>query len=209
MGERMMASRARRDAEWREFERMVARIETDAGPRGMLVRSPDRIRSKVTGRLREVNASIRFKIGSAEVLITHECRRQKRVQDVTWIEQLSSNNTAIGADRTIAVSASGFPSEAKKVADKSGISIRKMEDVSIADINSFLRLDFGKFWHRVCYVARVGIRKFRSLAWKMPGSEDVDFNLSENSCGRNAHCCAPPAQIRTWSLNHTAPTSGD
>ena len=26
--------------------------------------------------------------------------------------------------------------------------------------------------------------------------------------GRNAHCCAPPAQIRTWSLNHPAPTSG-
>ena len=24
----------------------------------------------------------------------------------------------------------------------------------------------------------------------------------------NAHCCAPPAQIRTWSLNHPAPTSG-
>ena len=28
-------------------------------------------------------------------------------------------------------------------------------------------------------------------------------------CGRNTHCCAPPAQIRTWSLNHPAPTSGD
>ncbi len=28
------------------------------------------------------------------------------------------------------------------------------------------------------------------------------------SYGRNAHCCAPPAQIRTWSLNHPAPTSG-
>ena len=29
-----------------------------------------------------------------------------------------------------------------------------------------------------------------------------------DSYGRNAHCCAPPAQIRTWSLNHPAPTSG-
>ena len=26
--------------------------------------------------------------------------------------------------------------------------------------------------------------------------------------GRNAHCCAPAAQIRTWSVNHPAPTSG-
>ena len=31
----------------------------------------------------------------------------------------------------------------------------------------------------------------------------------QHGCGRNAHCCAPPAQIRTWSLNHPAPTSGD
>ena len=29
------------------------------------------------------------------------------------------------------------------------------------------------------------------------------------SCGRNAHCCTPPAQFRTWSLNHPAPSSGD
>ena len=33
----------------------------------------------------------------------------------------------------------------------------------------------------------------------------TDYYLSY---GRNAHCCAPPAQIRTWSLNHSAPTSG-
>ncbi len=26
--------------------------------------------------------------------------------------------------------------------------------------------------------------------------------------GRDAHCCAPPAQIRTWTLIHPAPTSG-
>ena len=46
----------RKDFEWREFERLVARIEADAGPRGMTVTSPDRIRCKTTGRLREVDA---------------------------------------------------------------------------------------------------------------------------------------------------------
>ena len=28
------------------------------------------------------------------------------------------------------------------------------------------------------------------------------------SRGRDAHFCAPPAQIRTWTLAHPAPTSG-
>ncbi len=28
------------------------------------------------------------------------------------------------------------------------------------------------------------------------------------SRGRNAHCCVPPAQFRTWTVIHPAPTSG-
>jgi hypothetical protein len=83
-----MIARRRQDPEWREFERLVARIEADAGPRGMIVTSPDRIRCNVTGRLREVDASIRSRIGTAEMLITIECRRRATIQDVTWIEQL-------------------------------------------------------------------------------------------------------------------------
>ena len=45
----------------------------------------------------------------------------------------------------------------------------------------------------------------------------VDLPIDAGTCGRfvhagchgrDAHCCAPPVQIRTWSLNHPAPTSG-
>lgn len=65
-----MASSKRDDADWREFEMLVARIEADAGPSGMIVKCPDKIRSNVTGRLREVDASIRYKVGTTEVLAT-------------------------------------------------------------------------------------------------------------------------------------------
>lgn len=85
-----MTRRRRQDHEWQEFERLVARIEADAGPRGVIVTSPDRIRCKITGRLREVDASIRSRIGTAEMLVTIECRRRAAVQDVTWIEQLAT-----------------------------------------------------------------------------------------------------------------------
>lgn len=125
---------------------MVARTETDAGSHGMTVRSPDRIRSKITGRLREVDASIRYRVGSAEVLITLECRRQKKTQNVIWIEQSLSKRTAIGADCTIAVSSSGFSNGARKRAEQSGISLRELSEVSIVDINSILCLNFMQFW---------------------------------------------------------------
>ena len=176
-----MPSRIRRDEEWREFERLVARIEADADQHGMIVTSPDRIRSKITGRLREVDGSIRSRVGSSEVLITLECRCRTKVQDVTWIEQLASKRTAIGADRTIAVSSSGFTASAKSVAELNGISLMKLSDVSVADINSLLRLDFVIFWHKVCSVARVGICKFHSIDWQMPDPEEVNFTLPDDT----------------------------
>jgi hypothetical protein len=176
-----MSAVRQRDSEWREFEQLIARIEKDAGPLGMTVKSPDRIRCKTTGRLREVDASIRSRVGTSEMLITIECRRRSKVQDVTWIEQLSAKKTAIGADRTIAVSTSGFSAEAKKIADLSSISLRKLSEISVEDINSLIRLDFVLFWHKAVAIASVGIRKFRSLDWKMPTPEDVDFTLPENT----------------------------
>lgn len=176
-----MSRRRQKHPEWREFEQLVARIEADAGPRGMIVKSPDRIRCKVTNRLREVDASIRSRVGSAEILITIECRQRSKIQDVTWIEQLVAKKAAIGADHTIAVSASGFSSDAETTADRGGISLRTLSEVSIADINSLLKLDFVLFWHKRCAISRVDVRRFRSLDWKMPSLEDIDFTLPKDT----------------------------
>ena len=169
------------DPEWREFELLVARIEADAGPYGMTVKCPDKIRSRTTGKLREVDASIRYRVGTIEVLITLECRCRARTQDVTWIEQLESKRIAIGADRTIAVSASGFTAGARSAADANGISLRKLSDVGVADINSLLRLDFVQFWHKVCGVTRVGIRKYHSFDWRMPSEGEIDYVLPQDT----------------------------
>lgn len=86
-----------------------------------------------------------------------------------------------GYTPTIAVSASGFSRNAQKVADRYGITLRKISEVGTEDINSLLRLDFVLFWHKACAISRVGIRKFRSLNWKMPETSDVDFLLPEST----------------------------
>src|SRR3546814_7359271 len=79
------------------------------------------------------------------MLVTIECRRRTNIQDVTWIEQLVTKKHAIGADHTIAVSASGFSENAQKIADQNGISLRIISDVGIEDINALQRLDFVVF----------------------------------------------------------------
>jgi Restriction endonuclease len=123
--------------EWREFEKLVARIESVASPHGAVVRSPDHVRDLTTGQMREVDASIRHKLGTAEVLITVECRRRGRKADDTWIEQLATKRQKIGAAKTIAVSAAGFTASAAKSAKHFGIELRTLSEVAASDIENW------------------------------------------------------------------------
>jgi hypothetical protein len=172
-----MASRQRDVPEWKEFEQLVARIEKDAGPLGLIVRSPDKILCKITGRKREVDVSIRSRAGTTDLLITIECRRRHPKQDVTWIEQLATKRDAIGASCTIAVSSSGFTPNAQAVANRHGIQLRRLSEVSVSEINSLMRLDFVLFNHKRAAPTRVALRLFREEPWTVPNPEQVDMDL--------------------------------
>lgn len=116
--------------DWREFEKLVARIERALAPRGAIVKSPDRVRDLYTGSLREVDASIRYKIGTTPILITVECRKRDSVQDDTWMEQLATKKHKIGAAKTIAVSSSGFTAPATETARYLGIEVRRIRKIT-------------------------------------------------------------------------------
>ena len=131
----------RNDKDWRKFEQLVALIEAQAAPRGAVVKSPDRIRDLVTGRLREVDASIRQRVGTTEILVTIECRKRSRIADDQWIEQLASKRQKIGAAKTIAVSASGFTRAAQITASQHGIDVRVLSEVKATDIDAWLSME--------------------------------------------------------------------
>ena len=118
-----------KNSEWREFEKLIALIEAHLCPPGAVVRSPDRIPDKITGQLREVDASIKYTIGSVPILITVECRKRSSIQDDTWIEQLATKKQKIGANQTIAVSSKGFTKPAIKSAEMFGIELRQLSDL--------------------------------------------------------------------------------
>jgi len=118
------------NSKWREFEKLITLVEHHLGPMGAVVRSPDHIADKVTGQPREVDASIRYQVGSVPILITIECRDRVSTEDVTWIEQLISKRDSIGASATVAVSATGFSGPAKEKAKAHGIETRVLKEVS-------------------------------------------------------------------------------
>lgn len=127
--------------QWREFEKLIARIEKAMAPSGALVASPDHIPDKDTGELREVDASIRYKIGTSSVLITIECRDRSKIPDVRWIEQLAEKKRSIGSSITVAVSSSGFSKPAIKKASMLGIEIRTLAKMSAEDFIQWLKFE--------------------------------------------------------------------
>ena len=170
-----MASHKRDIPDWQEFEQLVARIENDAGPLGLTVASPDRILCKITGRKREVDVSIRSRAGTTDILITIECRKRQPKQDVTWIEQLAAKRDAIGASCTIAVSSSGFTPNAVAVAHRHSIQLRRLSEVSAAEINALMRIDFVLFPHKRAALTRAAMRFARNEEWSIPDPESVDM----------------------------------
>jgi hypothetical protein len=124
---------------WREFEKLIARIEQAMAPSGAVVKSPDHIPDKVTGELREVDASIRYKVGTCPILITIECRDRSNIEDVRWIEQLLEKKRSVGAAMTVAVSSSGFSEPAVKKAAALGIEIRTLREAAPDEFVQWLR----------------------------------------------------------------------
>jgi len=121
----------------RTFEELVARIEKRLSPSGSTVTSPDRIRDVRTGQLRECDATVRYTVGSAAVLILIECRERAATQDVTWLEQLATKRTSVGADVVVAVSASPFTTPAREMGAALGIRLRTIDALTDAEIDEW------------------------------------------------------------------------
>src|SRR5260370_41864414 len=135
---------------WREFEKIVARMEASLCPQGIKVTSPDHVRDVVTETSREVDASLRYQIGSSQVLITVEYRDRKGVEDVQWIEQLVTKQRDIRADKCIAVSSAGFSKAAIQKGKHHGIEIRLVQNVMEEDVlawfdNLFIDVEYHTF----------------------------------------------------------------
>jgi hypothetical protein len=150
----------------REFEQLVERLEAALSPAGAVVTSPDRIPDKTTGELREVDVSIRYRVGTADILITVECRDRSAVQDVTWIEQIAAKSRDIGAALTIAVSSSGFSPAAITKAQLHNILIRTTRDLDPNEFRDWLAVQEVKITRRLKCLTR--------LAVELDESEGID-----------------------------------
>lgn len=125
------------EKEWRELELLVEKIERTLSPEGAIIKSPDFLIDKTTGSKREVDISIRFGVGSSDILIVIECRNRNNVQDVRWIEEIKTKHADLGTSKLIAVSKKGFSKDAVKKAKVHGIELRTFDEITDSIIRNW------------------------------------------------------------------------
>ena len=119
-----------------EFEIMVSRIHELLEGEGANVEQNERIPDPDNPKqLRQVDVVIR-KGGLINLV---ECRLHKEAQNVKWIEELIGRRLSLEASAIAAVSTSGFTSGAIKKAEKYGVILRDLKDLSDAEIKSWGR----------------------------------------------------------------------
>jgi len=160
---------------WREFEKLIARIEKAMAPSGAIVKTPDRVLDKTTGSPREVDATIRYQVGTCPILITIECRDRTSIEDVTWIEQLVEKRRSIGASITVAVSSSGFTAPAITKAMASGIEVRTLTDTTADDFVKWLR-----FQNVVVRILKTEVTSIRLDLYDVPDGAVISPVLQES-----------------------------
>jgi len=115
--------------DWKKFEEFVSKIEELLSERAVRVKTNDSITDKY-GNLRQVDASVRVSTGTSELLVIFECRKRKKMSDVTWIEQVASKRDNLRANLAVMVSTSAFTHPARVMAKDKGIQLRDLTPIT-------------------------------------------------------------------------------
>ncbi|MBN4080788.1 restriction endonuclease [Caldithrix abyssi] len=112
---------------WKRFEELVAKVQKTFVPDAKITLD-DKITGVLSGVPRQVDISIRQKIGQFEILIAIDCKDHSVPIDVKHVEEFIGLVQDIDANKGVLVSASGFTSTAITRGEKAGLEMYRLVD---------------------------------------------------------------------------------
>lgn len=112
---------------WKDFERLVERLHRGFH-RNAIITPHDHLMGRETERSREIDISIRYKLGANDLLIIVECRKYQRKIDVPRIEAFTGVMKDVGANLGVMVCERGFSKTAIRLAGKNNIELFTLAD---------------------------------------------------------------------------------
>ena len=135
----------------KDLQDIVQRIESALGE-DCEVTSPDWLVDRTSGKKREVDVSIRRKVGGQSVLIIEECRDHSRKVGVQYIEQAKQKRDDVQANKLVVISSIGFTSGARDKAEHHGIALMTITQALEEDWRSWFQIrniDFFKHFYEL------------------------------------------------------------
>lgn len=143
---RSRAAKLTKASDWRDFEKLVARIQEQLAPSSN-VRHNEKMRG-ASGRLRQLDVTIRQSIGLCRVLIVIECRKHKRPVGIEKVEAFVSKLRDIGSNQGVMISSSGFDAGARAIAKQNVIRLLTYREAQAIDWQELLS---EKNWMRMIF----------------------------------------------------------
>lgn len=169
------------------LEKLVHTLEAMFADSTVKVTSPDYVVGGMSGRTREIDITIRGRVGSVTVFVMIECRDRAQKPGIDWIEQLASKRLDIGADRAIAVATAPFSVGARKAAARLSIELRRVEEVSDPSCFPFL----GEL-HALFFVNQSGLHSVALTCRDAQTSQTTVITLSADDVNPDQWICILP-----------------
>lgn len=117
---------------WKKFEELVKKVQEDLAP-DAVVTIDEKIDGIISGVKRQIDISIRQKIGQYDVLIVMDCKDLKSPVNVKGVEEVIGLVKDVGAHKGAIVSASGFSKAALQRGNKAGLELYRLVDTGDHD----------------------------------------------------------------------------
>jgi len=124
---------------WKRFEELIAKIQNDlAGD--AVVRHNDRIMGARSGVLRQIDVSIRSRVGQFDLLIVMDCKDHQRPLDVKDVEDFIGLAQDVAAHKAAMVAVNGYSEAAKRRAQDAGVNLYRPLDTGDHDWKALVEI---------------------------------------------------------------------
>lgn len=124
------------DPKWKKFEKIVYKMQKDLA-KDAKVTHDDKVDGRDSKTPRQIDVSIRRKIGQYNIFVAVECKDLKKPVDVKEVESFATKLKDVQANKGAIVSSSGFSKAAIKIAKTHQIDTFTLVDTESIDWRSY------------------------------------------------------------------------
>lgn len=122
---------------WKRFEDLAAHIQQSLSPEAAVTQN-EHIFGKRSKRQRQIDITVRKKVGQYDLLIVIDCKDYKRPVDVKDVESFIGLTKDVGANKGAIISSKGFTKSAHNRAADAGIDLYTLVDAEAKEWQSYI-----------------------------------------------------------------------